>query len=92
MSIQIVSLCRDYAVAVKPYGILSEGTSPDAMPVLLEDELRASGAKFESIHPIHRLDRTTEGLILFALNKKSAAQPLLPEEACAARSLTLPLL
>lgn len=73
MSISIVYLCRDYALAVKPRGILSEGTSPDALPVILEQELKEAGTKFESIHPVHRLDRTTEGLILIALNKKSAA-------------------
>ena len=74
MSLHIVHLCRDYAVVVKPYGILSEGTSPDALPVILENELKQAGTKFESIHPVHRLDRTTEGLILLALNKKAAAQ------------------
>ena len=74
MPIQIVRLCRDFAVVVKPYGILSEGTSPDALPVILEQEWKEAGTKFESIHPVHRLDRTTEGLILIALNKKSAAQ------------------
>ncbi|MBQ8332313.1 MAG: RNA pseudouridine synthase [Clostridia bacterium] len=74
MSIHIVHLCRDYAVVVKPYGILSEGTSPDALPVILEAELKQAGTNFESIHPVHRLDRTTEGLILLALNKKAAAQ------------------
>lgn len=74
MPIQIVHLCRDFAVVVKPYGILSEGTAPDALPVILEQQLKESGTKFESIHPVHRLDRTTEGLILIALNKKSAAQ------------------
>ena len=74
MSIQIVRICRDWAVVVKPYGILSEGSTPDSLPVLLEEQLRENGTKFESIHPVHRLDRTTEGLILIALNKKSAAQ------------------
>ncbi len=73
MPIEIVHLCRDFAVTVKPYGILSEGITPDALPVLLEEQLRAHGTMFESIHPVHRLDRTTEGLILIALNKKSAA-------------------
>ena len=74
MPIQIVRICRDWAVVVKPYGILSEGTSPDSLPILLEEQLRTDGVRFESIHPVHRLDRTTEGLILIALNKKSAAQ------------------
>ncbi len=73
-SIDILRICRDWAVAVKPYGILSEGTSPDSLPVILEEQLRRSGVRFESIHPVHRLDRTTEGLILIALHKKSAAQ------------------
>ena len=74
MSLNIIFLCRDYAVVVKPCGILAEGTSPDSLPVLLEQQLKESGVKFESIHPVHRLDRTTEGLILMALNKKSAAK------------------
>jgi len=73
MSIHIVHLCRDWAVVVKPYGILSEGAAPDSLPFLLEEQFRENGTKYESIHPVHRLDRTTEGLILIALNRKSAA-------------------
>ena len=73
MSIHIVHLCRDWAVVVKPYGVLSEGAAPDSLPAILEEQFRESGTKFESIHPVHRLDRTTEGLILIALNRKSAA-------------------
>jgi len=70
---KITHLSRDYAVVIKPYGVLSEGASPDALPAMLEQQLRTQGVKFESIHPVHRLDRTTEGLILIALHKKSAA-------------------
>ena len=38
----------------------------------LREALAAREIPFESVHPVHRLDRTTEGLMLFALNRRAA--------------------
>lgn len=56
------------AVCVKPAGTLSEGQAPDALPVLLERQLG------KPVYPVHRLDRGTEGLMVFALSSSAAAE------------------
>ena len=57
-------------VCVKPAGVISEGSVGDGSMV----GLIAQALGTDKVFPVHRLDRTTEGLILIALNKKSAAQ------------------
>lgn len=49
----------------KPYGLLSEGEGKDALPTLLRKYRREKGEEDE-IYPVHRLDRTTRGVILYA--------------------------
>ncbi|MBQ7600421.1 MAG: phosphate propanoyltransferase [Clostridia bacterium] len=65
----------DYAVVIKPYGMLSEAAGPNdgdpAAPDMLAEKL---GIPVDSVHVVHRLDRTTEGLMVFALNPVSAAR------------------
>ena len=62
------------AVAVKPSGLLSEGAD-GSFPALLLEELRqrrgASSPK--EIFAVHRLDRETEGIMVYALDSSSAA-------------------
>lgn len=55
-------------VAVKPYGVLSEahGQKPN-MPSLLKE---AFGC--ETVYPVHRLDRTTQGVMVYALTPAAA--------------------
>ena len=61
-------------MAVKPFGVLAEdGPGTPGMPALLRAALENAGASFENIYPVHRLDRTTEGLTVYALTKKGAA-------------------
>ncbi len=60
---------QDYAVVIKPAGVLSEG--PEGVPGLLAAKL---GIPAGSVHTVHRLDRTTEGLMVYALRQKSAAE------------------
>ncbi len=57
----------DVAVCEKPVGILSEGQAPDALPALLSEKLGAP------VFPVHRLDRGTQGLMVFALTSRAAA-------------------
>ena len=66
------------AVCVKPSGILSEGESKDALPFMLFEELSKIRAERKEsapngIYPVHRLDRDTEGVMVYALTPKAAA-------------------
>ena len=67
--LDIIYKCSDYAVIFKPYGMLSEAEVPAA----LAEALDAAGEAHEAVHVEHRLDRTTEGLMVCALNRSSAA-------------------
>ncbi|MBR0449822.1 MAG: RluA family pseudouridine synthase, partial [Clostridia bacterium] len=53
-------------------GVLSEGDGKNSMPYLLSLELKERGID-ASVFVVHRLDRETEGLTVFALNEASAA-------------------
>nr|MBQ5810945.1 RNA pseudouridine synthase [Clostridia bacterium] len=58
---------NDIAVVIKPVGLLSED-GEGSLPALLREELSVN-----EVFPIHRLDRTVGGVMVYALNKKSAA-------------------
>ena len=65
---------KDFTVCIKPQGIPSQ---PDPsgcvdMTALLSDELIKNGEKSD-IFVVHRLDRSTGGLIIYARNKEAAA-------------------
>ena len=54
--------------AVKPYGVLSEfDAQKPNMPALLRAELGC-----DDVCPVHRLDRTTQGLMIYALTREAA--------------------
>ena len=67
--IEIIEKGEGYCVCVKPKGISSQGEGEGDMPVLLA---RALGV--ERVFPVHRLDRETAGLMVFATNEKAAAE------------------
>ncbi|MBQ9744624.1 MAG: RluA family pseudouridine synthase [Clostridia bacterium] len=58
---------KNIVVCEKPYGISSQQSDKENMISLLEKELGCT------VYPVHRLDITTSGLIVYALNKKSSA-------------------
>lgn len=60
-------------VCHKPAGILSQGGSGKDMISLLNEHFEAAGQKCEA-YPVHRLDRETSGLIVYAKNSLSAAK------------------
>ena len=71
---EIVRAGRDWVVASKPWGVLSEdGPDTPGMPALLSILLKERGIPFEEVRTVHRLDRTTEGLMVYALTKKGAS-------------------
>ncbi|MBQ4353502.1 MAG: RNA pseudouridine synthase [Clostridia bacterium] len=84
---EVLYLCQDYIIIRKPYGMLSEKPAdgaqranvPDAAAAVLEER----GMKTEGVFCVHRLDATTEGVMVYALTKKAAA--LLSGEIAAGR-------
>ena len=70
--IEILYLDRDLVVSVKPRGILSEGEGASCFPTLLSEALRERGEQ-DGIFPVHRLDRETEGLMVYARTDRAAA-------------------
>lgn len=71
MENEVSVLYQDESIiaAVKPYGVLSE---PDEkrinMPSLLQEQIGC-----ERVYPVHRLDRTTQGVMVYALTQKAAS-------------------
>ncbi|MBR2382047.1 MAG: RNA pseudouridine synthase [Clostridia bacterium] len=73
--IEILHKCRDFLVCVKPQGLPSQPdtTGDEDMTSLLGAQLKEGGESSE-IFVVHRLDRSTGGLILYARNKNAAAE------------------
>lgn len=72
--ITILHKNNDFIVCVKPQGLPSQPdtTGNEDMTELLKEHLESSGENSD-IFVVHRLDRATGGLILYARNKKAAA-------------------
>lgn len=69
MDIQILHHDKEIVVCIKPIGISSENTEKkDGLPDLLSEQL---GEKY--IATLHRLDAIVGGVMVYALNPKSAA-------------------
>ena len=64
---KILYLDKNIVVAVKPSGYLSEGGGDLSLPDALTKEIGVP------VLAVHRLDRETEGIIVYALDKSSAA-------------------
>ncbi len=72
--IEILSKTVDYVIIYKPAGIPSQsdpGGDPDAMTLC--SRILCEMGESDSLYLIHRLDRVVGGLMVFARNKKSAA-------------------
>ncbi|MBO4342091.1 MAG: RluA family pseudouridine synthase [Clostridia bacterium] len=65
--VDIVYSCGSFAVCIKPRGLVSQGSEKSAV-TLLEEQTGSP------VYPVHRLDRETEGLMVFALSQKAAAK------------------
>lgn len=65
---EIIFSDKDICVCRKPRGVLSEGVGKDSLPALLSEQLRAK------VFPVHRLDKETEGLMVYCLNKAAAGE------------------
>ena len=61
---------QSYVVAVKDPGVISEA-GPNSMPELLAQALSVS---VDRIYPVHRLDKATGGVMVYALDPRTAGQ------------------
>lgn len=61
------------AVAQKTAGLLSEGEGKDCFPTLLGERLLELTGKEHTLYTVHRLDRETEGIMVYALSSATAA-------------------
>ena len=64
---------KDIVVCVKPAGVISQGTDGGRdMLAMLNEHFEQSGEKTKA-YPVHRLDRETSGVMVYAKSSKSAA-------------------
>lgn len=73
MTIPILYLDESIVVCHKPIDTLCEGDTKNSLPYLLSEELHALGEQKNDIFVVHRLDRTTEGVMVFARTSAAAA-------------------
>ncbi len=73
---EIVYLDKDIAVIEKPSGMLSEAKENDenTAPAALAAELTKRGMSDFTVYPVHRLDRETRGIMVYALTRTAAAE------------------
>ena len=73
--IEILHKSKDFLVCVKPQGIPSQPdtTQGEDMTSILHAQLKENNENSD-IFVVHRLDRATGGLILYARNKNAAAE------------------
>jgi len=66
--IEILHLDEYMVAAIKPAGIISESNGQSGFPDLLAKELA-----LPSLYPVHRLDKETSGVMVYALSSEAAA-------------------
>ena len=71
--IEILYKDKYILVCRKPAGLLCEGEGRDSLPALLSERLTNAGERAE-LFTVHRLDRETEGVVVFARSSTAAAK------------------
>lgn len=64
---------KDIAVCLKPAGIVSQSTDGGKDMIALLNEFFAKNGENAKAFPVHRLDKETAGLMVYAKNSKAAA-------------------
>ncbi len=64
---EVVFQNADFIVVSKPAGLNFHSEDSPGLVVLVKQDLQV-----EALYPVHRLDKMTSGLVIFALNKKTA--------------------
>ena len=69
----VLFLDKHIIVCEKPSGTVCEGEGENALPTLLSRHLAEIGEKSTAIFPVHRLDKETVGVCVFARTSSAAA-------------------
>lgn len=72
--LQLLYLDKYIAVCHKPSGLLCEGDGSNSIPALLKAELALRGVEDPQVFTVHRLDRETEGIVVYALCSEAASR------------------
>ena len=72
-SVELIDQTDSLIVVNKPNGIAVHGGAGQTGQTLIEI-IRAASDEPDSIHPIHRLDRATSGLVLFSKHQRGAKE------------------
>ena len=72
-SMDILFTDKHIIICEKPSGTVCEGEGENALPTLLSRQLAEMGEKNTRIFPVHRLDKETVGVCVFARTSASAA-------------------
>ncbi len=70
---KIIYIDEYVAVCEKPSGTLSEGEGENSLITLLSSELSSRGERNTSVFPVHRLDKDTVGVTVYARSAAAAA-------------------
>ncbi len=70
----ILYIDKHIVVYHKPAGLLCEGEGEDCLPHVIKKELENRGEKNLDIFTLHRLDRETEGIVVYARSSSAAAK------------------
>ena len=71
--LEILYYDTDIAVCVKPAGVVCEDAGEKSLPSLLANQLKNMGICDARPLTVHRLDKETSGIMVYALNPKAAA-------------------
>lgn len=66
--VEILHLDPHIVVCLKPSGVLSQDDGGQSLPQLLKEQLQ-----LKEIYPVHRLDKAVGGVMVYALDQRSAA-------------------
>ena len=73
--IEIIDKTKDYVIIYKPQGVPSQSDpSGDADAITICSEMLRNMGERDELFLIHRLDRVVGGLLVFARNKRAAAE------------------
>lgn len=64
---------KDIAVCIKPAGVVSQSTDGGRDMIALLNEIFAANGENAKAFPVHRLDRETAGIMVYAKNSRAAA-------------------
>ena len=70
---ELLYMDKHVIVCIKPVNTLSEGDGENCLPVMLSRHLEGLGESNLDVFPVHRLDKETVGVTVYARTSASAA-------------------